>query len=86
MTAGIITILVASGLLILWSFFVAVLLTINDRYHKCPHCNKVFKPSVKSFIFDLYTPFGMYTKCPHCNKRGWCKPTVKTDSTKEEKK
>ena len=40
---------------------------------ECQHCNNIFKPTFKSYIFGAHTTNFRYLKCPKCEKKSWCR-------------
>jgi DNA-directed RNA polymerase subunit RPC12/RpoP len=44
----------------------------------CPACHKVFRPTVKKFMFSTHTPTTRKLTCPACGHRGFCVETHHT--------
>ena len=51
----------------------------------CPACHRVFRPTVKEFIFSNHTPTTRKLTCPACGHRGFCAETHHSALPDEEK-
>ena len=49
-----------------------LLVAVNTERFTCPHCGKVFVPTLRAYVFGLHTLRRRRLKCPHCGKKGWC--------------
>lgn len=47
-----------------------LLVAVNTERFTCPHCGKVFVPTLRAYVFGLHTLRKRHLKCPHCGKRG----------------
>lgn len=50
----------------------ATALYYRDTAYLCPQCHRVFRPSLREFLFSAHTPSTRKLTCPHCGHLGFC--------------
>ena len=63
---------------------ISVAVDYNLSFYECPNCEKIFKPSLFSYLFSTHTPLKRHLKCPKCKEKSMCR--VRYNDKKEKKK
>ncbi len=51
----------------------AASLELEAGYYECPHCKKLFKPTMREYIVGAHTLTRRNLKCPNCGAKKYCK-------------
>lgn len=54
----------------------AVMLDIKAGYFECPHCQALFVPSMKAYMWGAHTFTRRRLTCPECGKTGMCRHRI----------
>ncbi|MCD7872420.1 MAG: hypothetical protein LUG21_03805 [Clostridiales bacterium] len=54
----------------------AAQLEVKAGYYECPHCKKLFVPTIGEYLKGYHTLTKRRLTCPECGKRGMCKHRI----------
>ncbi len=64
---------------------ISVAVDYNLSFYECPNCEKIFKPSLFSYLLSTHTPLKRHLKCPKCKEKAMCRIRF-TDKPNEKNK
>ncbi len=70
---------IISTIIFMTSIFYCVRLEHDTGYYECPHCKKVYVPTMKAVFLAPHIGFSRKMRCPYCDQKGYHKKVLFTD-------